>query len=70
MNRFSGRDIRMAALEAQARETVERLDVMADQQAALMADMAHVKRMQDRVIQAVLKLSRELGAQRERYPLD
>ncbi len=63
MNRASDRDVRLAALEAQMKEVLERQEIFAANLERINGSLAHVARM-------VRKLSQELGAQRERYPLD
>lgn len=66
MNRLSDREMRIVAIEAQVREIrnlSERIDVVA-------AEVARMREAQILTVAAIQKLSRELGAQRERYPLD
>jgi hypothetical protein len=62
MNRTSDRETRLAALEARIQEIAERQEL-------LFADMARMGRTQASIARSVLKLNRELGAQREKYPL-
>lgn len=63
MNRASDREIRLAALETQVRDIKERQEIMASR-------MDRIDERLNLLTSAVLKLSREFGAQRERYPLD
>jgi len=58
--------MRIAAVEAQVREIRDlsaRIDVVA-------AEMAQMREAQILIVAAIQRLSRELGAQRERYPLE
>lgn len=63
MNRSSDREMRLTVLEAQIRDVAERQKTIA----------ARADRMEERLdllTSVVLKLNRELGAQRTKYPLD
>jgi Tfp pilus assembly protein PilO len=62
MNRASDRDTRLAALEAQMKDVLERQEIFAANLERINGSLAHVARM-------VLKLNRELGAQRQKYPV-
>jgi hypothetical protein len=63
MNRTSDRETRLVALET-------RIQAIADRQDILAARMDRVDELQIRMASILLKLNRELSAQRERYPLE
>ena len=63
MNRTSDRDARLVVLEEQIREIRERQEV-------LVTRVDRIDDLQIRMASILLKLNRELGAQREKYPLD
>jgi hypothetical protein len=63
MNRTSDRETRLVALETRIQEIADRQDILA-------ARMDRVDELQIRMASILLKLNRELGAQRERYPLE
>ena len=63
MNRTSDRETRLAALEEQTRETRE-------MQAVILERLDRIDDLQIRMASILLKLNRELGAQREKYPLE
>ena len=63
MNRTSDRETRLVALETRIQEVADRQDILA-------ARMDRVDELQIRMASILLKLNRELGAQRERYPLE
>ena len=62
MNRSSNRETRLVALETQVQDIDKRQEIM-------VARMDRIDERLDLLTNAVLKLSRELGAQRDRYPL-
>jgi hypothetical protein len=63
MNRSSNRETRLVALEERMRSVEETLEV-------LTANARRLNERQDLLTSAILKLNRELGAQRAKYPLD
>jgi len=63
VNRTSDRETRLAALEEQTRETRE-------MQAVILERLDRIDDLQIRMASILLKLNRELGAQREKYPLE
>ena len=63
MNRTSDRDARLVVLEEQIREIRERQEV-------LVTRVDRIDDLQIRMASILLKLNCELGAQREKYPLD
>ena len=70
MNRASDRETHLVALEERVHEIMQRLEeVMAGQERTAQV-VTQLRASRDLVTNAVLKLSRELGAQRERYPLE
>ena len=62
MNRASGREVRLVAMEEQIRGILQQLDEFS-------AAINQLRESRDLTTRALLKLSRELGAQREKYPL-
>lgn len=70
MDRASDRETRLVALEEQMREVLEHLRTLTAGQREIAQESALSRQSRDLVIGAVLKLNRELGAQRERYPLE
>lgn len=62
MNRSSDREMRLSAMEAQIRDVAER-------QKAIVAQADRVEVRLDLITSAILKLNRELGAQRAKYLL-
>ncbi len=70
MDRASDRETRLVALEEQMREVLEHLRMLAAGQREIAQETAQLRQSRDLVIGSVLKLNRELGAQREKYPLE
>jgi N-formylglutamate amidohydrolase len=62
MNRASDRETRLVALERQVHEILQSLENMA-------ADIHQLRESRDLIVDTLLKFNRELGAQREKYPL-
>ena len=48
----------------------ERLREILERQEAILDEVERMSEGQDLIVSAMLKLNRELGAQRDRYPLD
>ena len=63
VNRASDRETRLVALESQIRD-------IAGLHEAIYTRMDLIDERLDRLTGAILKLSRELGVQREKYPLE
>lgn len=63
MNRTSDRETRLVVLEEQIREIREA-------QAEVFARLDRIDDLQIRMASILLKINRELGAQREKYPLE
>lgn len=70
MNRTSDREARLVALEEKVHEVQQNLEVVSARQDDLAKVMIQIRDAQGFIVGAILKFSRELGAQRERYPLD
>lgn len=70
MNRASDREARLVVIEERVHEVMQRLEeLMADQERTAQA-VTQLRASRDLTTDAILKLSRELGAQREKYPLE
>lgn len=69
MNRASDRDMRIAAVEGKTSDLMERLEVVSVRQDTLIEEVARLKKAHDLMADAIFKQSRELGAQRGKYPL-
>lgn len=63
MNRASDRETRLVTLEEQVRDILQQLDGFSEA-------INQLRESRDLMTRALLKLSRELGAQRKRYPLE
>lgn len=69
MNRTSDREARVVALEEKVHEVQQNLEIISARQDDLAKAMIQMREAQGLIVGAIRKLSRELGAQRERYPL-
>lgn len=69
MNRASDREARLVALEERVHELLQRIEVVSARQDATAQDVAQIRELQAHAAQSILKLNRELGAQREKYPV-
>ena len=70
MNRPSDREARLVALEEKVHEVQQNLEVVSARQDDLAKVMIQIRDAQGLIVGAIRRLSRELGAQREKYPLD
>lgn len=69
MNRASDREARLVALEERVHELLQRIEVVSGRQDATAQDVTQMRELQAHMARSILKLNRELGAQREKYPL-
>ena len=70
MNRPSYREARLVALEEKVHEVQQNLEVISARQDDLAKVMIQMRDSQGLIVGAIRKLSSEVGAQREKYPLN
>ncbi len=70
MNRASDRETRIVALEGRVHEIFQRLEDLTTGHERMSQDVKQLQRAQGLMVGAIRRLSRELGAQREKYPLE
>ncbi|GEM_PF-2204046 len=69
MNRASDRETRLVAVEERLYEVLQHLESLTVQQQDITRKVDQLQKTQAYLARSVLKLNRELGAQREKYPL-
>lgn len=69
MNRASDRETRLVALEEQMHEVLRHLEEFTEGQKEIRRDINQMRELQGHMSRAILKLNRELSAQREKYPI-
>jgi len=69
MNRASDREARLVVLEERMHELLQRIEVVSARQDATAQDVTQIRELQAHVARSILKLNRELGTQREKYPV-
>jgi septation ring formation regulator EzrA len=69
MNRASDRETRLVAVEERLHEVLQHLENLTVQQQDMARKVDQLQETQAYVARSILKLNREIGAQREKYPV-
>lgn len=70
MNRTSDREARVVALEEKVHDIFQRLEELTTDHERMRQDIAQVQEAQRLMVKSIRRFSQELGAQREKYPLE